>query len=511
LSIVVFLILTPPAAGQYGAITFENSGPPTAQEAFLRGVLLLHSFEYGPSAEAFREAQRIAPDFALAYWGEAMTYNHPVWFQQDREAARAVLARLGATPEDRLARAPTERERDYLRAVEILYGDGPKASRDTLYAEAMQAMMARYPDDPEAAAFTALALLGTSHGGRHIPTYMRAAAIAEEVFRDNPSHPGAAHYMIHSYDDPVHAPLGLRAARAYARIAPAASHAQHMTSHIFIALGMWNDVVAANEVSFAVSGDRNYHGLYWLAYAYLQQGRYDDALARLRFIRARPRPGKQYLVSMWATHVVATRAWDHPGGVSTIDMTDEERSLNPRGMFASGLLALHAGDIKGARRWADALQAMADRRRPDAVGDDPALLSVEAARLELSGAIRRAEGDDEGGLADLRAAAATEDRMPFEFGPPVIVKPTHEMLGEALLELGRAEEARGEFKRALELAPRRALSLLGLARAAEQAGHHDRALVAYRTLHAIWANADRSLPERSEVDRALATDAGSSR
>jgi hypothetical protein len=128
----------------------------------------------------------------MAYWGEAMTYNHPVWFQQDAEAARTALARLGATAEARLAKAPTEREKDWLRTVDVLYGPGDKAARDTLYAEAMRALHDEYPDDENAAAFHALALLGTSHGGRDIPTYMRAAAIVEEVFAKNPDHPGAA-------------------------------------------------------------------------------------------------------------------------------------------------------------------------------------------------------------------------------------------------------------------------------------------------------------------------------
>src|SRR5690606_16876154 len=130
---------------------------------------------------------------------------------QDREAARAVLQRLGATPAERAARAPTERERGYLAAVETLFGDGPKARRDTLYARAMARLSERWPDDENAAAFHALAILGTSHGGRDIPTYMRAAAVAEEVYERNPDHPGALHYLIHAYDDPVHAPLGLRA------------------------------------------------------------------------------------------------------------------------------------------------------------------------------------------------------------------------------------------------------------------------------------------------------------
>jgi tetratricopeptide (TPR) repeat protein len=185
-----------------GTIEFPNSGAAEAQPSFVRGVLLLHSFEYADAAEAFREAQRLDPHFAMAYWGEAMTYNHSLWGEQDREAAWEVLKRLGATTEDRLARARTEREKGYLRAVETLYGEGPKLERDRAYAEAMRRLHDSYPNDVEAKAFYSLAILGTAHEGRDHVTYMRAAGFAEEVFRDNPRHPGAAHYLIHSYDRP---------------------------------------------------------------------------------------------------------------------------------------------------------------------------------------------------------------------------------------------------------------------------------------------------------------------
>jgi hypothetical protein len=250
------------AQSPLGDVTFPNSGAPAAQESFLTGLAQLHNFEYASAAEQFRKAQQLDPAFAMAYWGEAMTYTHPVWMEQDRDAARTALARLGATPEARVAQAKTRREQDYLRAVDILYGDGEKHARDFAYANAMAGLYRSYPDDPDAAAFFALSLLGTAHAGRDFTIYMRAASIVEPVFRDHPNHPGAAHYLIHAYDDPVHAPLGLRAARAYAKIAPSAGHAQHMTSHIFVALGMWDDVVAANEAAVrVVNGGRAAHGL----------------------------------------------------------------------------------------------------------------------------------------------------------------------------------------------------------------------------------------------------------
>jgi hypothetical protein len=257
LATVLMISSAPPVAAQVegvGVVSFANSGAPAAQQNFLSGLAQLHNFEYVAAAEYFRKAQGTDPGFAMAYWGEAMTYNHPVWMEQDAPAARAVLHRLGSTADARLARAKTDREKDYLRAVEILYGDGEKKTRDRAYADAMMELHRKYPEDVEATAFAALALLGTSHDGRNFATSMRAAALLEPLFPTHPKHPGIAHYLIHSYDDPVHAPLGLRAAREYSTIAPSAAHARHMCSHIFVAMGMWDDVVEANEAAVKITG-----------------------------------------------------------------------------------------------------------------------------------------------------------------------------------------------------------------------------------------------------------------
>ena len=224
----VFTTVTTAQTQGLGTIDFPTSGSPGAREVFLRGTLLLHSFEYDDAREAFRQAQQLDPDFGMAYWGEAMTNNRPIWVQLDLEDGRATLKRLGETPEARLATMPTEREQGYLRAVEKLFGEGDKLSRDLAYSESMAQLAAEYPDDLNAVSLYALSLLGTRQAERDFTTYMKAAAIAEEVFAKNPHHPGAAHYLIHSYDDPLHAPLGLRAARVYADIAPAAAHARHM-------------------------------------------------------------------------------------------------------------------------------------------------------------------------------------------------------------------------------------------------------------------------------------------
>ncbi|HEX9982262.1 MAG TPA: hypothetical protein VGF69_03280 [Thermoanaerobaculia bacterium] len=216
-----------------GEVTFANSGAEAAQPAFRRGLALLHNFEYPFAAEAFREAQKTDPGFAMAYWGEAMTYTHPIWFQQDAVAARAALARLGATPAERYGKAKTEREPDYLRTLDVLYGDGSKNDRDFLYTEAMAKLHAKYPDDVDATAFYALAVLGTAHEGRDFATYMRAASLLEEVLPSHPRHPGVLHYLIHSYDDPVHAaPRHARGAGVWQRGAQRGPRAAYDVAHL---------------------------------------------------------------------------------------------------------------------------------------------------------------------------------------------------------------------------------------------------------------------------------------
>src|SRR5437899_1082164 len=379
-----------------GTITFPSSGAPAAQAPFIRGVLLLHSFEYQDAAQAFREAQRIDPGFALAYWGEALTYTHPLWDEQDRNAARAALQRLGPTRAARRVKAPTPREKEYLDAVETLYGDGSKAERDSAYSLAMERVMARYPADREAKVFYALSLLGLNQGVRDTTTYLRAAAIVEQVFRENPNHPGAAHLLIHCYDDPVHAPLGLAAARAYAKIAPDAAHAHHMTTHIFVALGMWDEVVSQNELA---SGRDPAtwapdHYTQWLGYGYLEQGRYREArrhLERMRENVDRGRRGRAVLAQMRAEYVVNTEQWHSPSLQWNIDLTGVRARDAAVDAFVAGLAALKGGDRAAAGRFLADLAAITRNRAPVAAGQErdqvPAILEKE-----LQALLRQAEG-----------------------------------------------------------------------------------------------------------------------
>jgi tetratricopeptide (TPR) repeat protein len=475
---MLILLLTLSAAAalaqsDVGEVAFANSGAEAAQPAFRRGLALLHNFEYEAAADSFVQAQTVDPDFAMAYWGEAMTKTHPLWYQQDAEAARAVLNKPGAK------KAKTERERDYLHAVEILYGEGSKDDRDDKYAEAMAAVHRKYPDDVDATAFYALALLGTSHGGRDVPTYMRAAALLEEVFPEHRNHPGVLHYLIHSYDDPTHAPLGMRAARLYGRVAPNAGHALHMTSHIFIALGMWDDVIDANRRAIDVvnkqrtaAGRPAVHcGHYptWLHYALLQTRQQDAADKMLVACRnaafdANAEAGIEGWADMAASQVMG-------GGV----LQAAQRGEIPAGKFprarftiayADAIASARRGDSRALDAAAASLRAIdqelatADSSHANMPGmvtmTTPAAAQRRAVVIQQVDALRlAAAGKREDAVALLRKAAAAEQAMPFEFGPPAVEKPTFELLGEQLMALGRPAEAAAAFRAVLTRAPGR--------------------------------------------------------
>ena len=511
-AVVCACCITIPLAAQpsdLGHVEFPTSASAPAQQQFIRGVLLLHSFEYVDARAAFQEAERLEPNFAMAYWGEALTQTHPLWEQQDVTAARAALNRLGPSPEARFAKAPTEREKDYMRAVEALYGDGDKLSRDLAYAEAMSRVHQRYPEDLEATSFYALALLGTCEGKRDFATYMKAAAILEEVFAKNPRHPGAAHYLIHSYDDPIHAPLGLRAARIYARIAPAASHAQHMPSHIFLALGMWDDVTASNEVSWRVADERvtrtgrptderNYHALYWLGYGYLQQGRYEDARRTLATMQqdagksgsARTR---MHLALMRSNYIIETQKWEI--GSPTIDYTGVQRFAVNADLFATGISAVKLGDLAAANRALAAMRTHQPVPTTNAAmhhegADDPAAAAAGIMETELNALIEAASGRREQGLELMKKAVAAENAMSYGFGPPVPIKPAHELYGEMLLKAGQPGAALEEFDLALARAPGRVLSILGVISAARRTGDAIKAADNAAILKRIWHRAD---------------------
>ncbi len=569
LVVLLGVCLTSPASSQdLGTIDFPTSGSPAAQPHFIKGVLLMHSFEYDDAREAFLEAQKADAGFAMAYWGEAMTFNHTVWQRTSPDLAKAALNKLAPTPEARRARAPTEKEKDWLGAVERLYGAGDKLARDLAYAEAMRRLHEKYPADDEARSFYALALLGTSHGGRDVSIYMRAAALVEQVYAKNPQHPGAAHYLIHAYDDPVHAPLGLRFADAYSKIAPAASHALHMPSHIYFAMGMWDEASAINERSVKAADARRaekkldvdargFHALLWLVYGYAQQGRYDAARAVMAELEAAAKesgsertrshlslgraawlietrkwgdakapviakglPKGAAIAELFAIGFAAIRAGNRPMGAAALQQMAQLMESTPINLApvkpAAGVKPLAPGvrpiapapgpvavPAPGAQPVAPATTHEAHAPQAAAVGlpttggGDPRVPQVMAQQLEAL--LLFSEGRREEALVLARQAAVVEAGLPFEFGPPVPVKPVNEQVGEMLMDLRRPKEAIEAFELSLKRNPKRALSLLGLARAATAAKDTATAQRAYAELREIWKKADPTLPELKEV------------
>lgn len=459
-----------------GEIDFPNSGIEDAQDDFYEGVLFLHNFEYGDAARAFRRAQEIDPDFAMAYWGEAMTHNHPIWMQQDREAAMEVLNRLGNSVEERQQATPTQREKEYLMAIEVLYGNTPesqgktKEARDDLYSEYLARLHEEYPGDHEITTFYGLSILGTSHEGRDFSIYMQAAAELFDVWNANEKHPGAAHYLIHSFDDPVHAPLGLPMARAYSEIAPNAAHAQHMTSHIFLALGMWEGVIDANLVARDVQTGRQRelgekttvcgHYTWWLQYGYLQNGEPENAAEVLNGcydrISGNPSTNEKWHFAVMRGHqVIDTENWDAAQTWSASLNTDSNAAVNHA--FISAFAAFKKGNSTKASDHLDTLKETPDSEEK----------TIQIHQLE--GLLQINSGNESQGLDLLQKAADAESELPVGFGPPTIVKPSLELLGDVFMEMGRYNDAMNAYSRQLEKTPDRRRSRLGMDEAKDQA------------------------------------------
>jgi tetratricopeptide (TPR) repeat protein len=512
-----------------GRISFPTSGSAAAQPSFIRGVLLLHSFEYDDAIAAFKEAQRIDRTFAMAYWGEAMCYNQALWYNENLDKARGVLALLAPTRARRQAKAPTVREKGYLDAVERLFGEGTKFARDRAYVDRMAELTRQFPEDDEAAAFYALSLLATIPSEKRDPTTsLKAGSVAAAILKRNPQHPGAAHYALHAFDDGEHAAMGLEAARTYARIAPASSHARHMPSHVFLPLGMWDEAAASDESSFAASVDRvkrfglsmaqaDFHSLSWLHYEYLQQGRFAKARDVMKTVEealrssAGPAHPANPASPAHAKHIES----EIGRGFSPMSLRSELGSLRARLVVESGDWAVMKGQgsfenidelfalgyasvqLRDSGRAATAMAHLETASK--SIPDPDAREIAQIMALELDGIARVARGDRPGGLAAAARAAAIEARRPRPIARPYPVKPAGELYGELLLAAGDAAGAVTQFQAALVRTPRRAASLLGLARAAAKAGQRAEAAKTAKDFLAAWHLADTNRPELAEA------------
>ena len=520
-----------------GRVTFPNSGSATAQADFLRGVAWLHSFSYEDAIDAFRAAQKIDPDFAMAYWGEALCFSQPLWFFEEVPQARAALAKLGATPEVRIAKAKTPREQGFMRAVEALYGPGDQPARAAAYAKAMAQVAAENPADDDAETLYALSLLATlPRGDASLPLRRQAGAIAERVFARNPNHRGAAHYILHAYDHVMLAPKGLAAARAYAKIAPAASHALHMPAHAFLQLGLWDEAAAADQASWNASiawakrrrlpvASRDFHSLSWLQYEWTQQGRFsktEEALAlvdeAMKTGSGRRAPGsgtpspahagghgygeseigrgsgvaalRNDRGSMRARYIIESERWSEMKGQGSFDNIEE--------LFALGLSAVNLADAPRVRSTTEQLRIAAAPGQSAELREQADVMLREMEALDLFAQGRHAEA-----FVMMDRAAALQARMPKPIGRPFPVKGADELYGELLLQVGRAKEAVVWFDHALGRTPNRSRAVLGLARAHRNAGNAAAAIDAYKRFLANWKLADPGLPEIAEARDAI--------
>lgn len=471
-------------ADELGDIAFPNSGSAEAQQAFLTGVKALHSFQFDAARFAFEQAQKIDPSFALAYWGQAMSDNHPLWAQQDVEAAADALNRLAPSFEGRLAKAGTAKEKAFLTAIETLYfSPGDKLQRDFAYADYMAGMHERWPEDDEISVFYALSLLGTVRpGDRGFRRQAQAAAISLEVFEDNPNHPGAAHFVIHAFDDPDHAILALPAAKVYAGIAPAAAHALHMPSHIFLQLGMWEQVVASNTDAYAAAvatnekfglaeGREDFHTLSWLAYANLMLGHYGRAEENLSLALAAVdrNPDSERVIGgyldMRGRHIIEIAQWqDLP-----LASPDSIEGRHANWVAVVGMNAAHRGEFDRAKAAESRLESLGDEA--EALGKEYDARQIAILAQEVAAVRSLESGDKDGAIAAAKAAADMEMRyMRVPSGPPKPIKPAAELYATVLLAAGDAHAAEQAFRRSLDWIPQRTPSMLGLARAAAQTG-----------------------------------------
>jgi hypothetical protein len=443
---------------QLGTVHFPVSCTPDAQKTFEKGVALLHSFWYEEAEKTFLDVQKQDPKCAMAYWGDAMSQWHQLWNHPESATIKRASVELKKAD---MANAKTERERDYIQALKAFYSNSKKADHDTralAYSAAMEKVYKKYPDDHEAAAFYALSLLASEpDGDTTFANRKQAGVILEKLFADEPNHPGIAHYLIHTYDKPQLAQLGLPAARRYAQIAPAAPHALHMPSHIFARLGLWQDDINSNLASIAATrkatemnmgGEgHQFHAMDYLVYAYLQSGREADAFKVIEEVKAMPPMKDMYgtgydpriyaLVTFPARYALELHHWTEAAALTYVPDTDG----------GDAAITYWARAI-GAARSGNVVQARADIEHIDAIYKN--LLdkkeknyaeAVDQDRKEAVAWLDHAEDRNDAAIAAWRAIAEKEEASGDESDGGT---PAREMIADMLLEMKRPGQAMTE-------------------------------------------------------------------
>jgi hypothetical protein len=507
-----------------GRLNFKASGDDVAMPYFEKGMLLLHNFEYDDAANEFEMAQLLDPKLVMAYWGEAMCYNQPIWCQQDYEKGKGALFKLGVKAAERQEKAPTEVEKGFISSIELLYGEDKDIKvRNEKYAAAMAELYAKHPEDEEVAAFYALALMGSSCTEEDQEKYALAGKVLMKLNAANPAHPGALNYMIHLYDAPDKAYKGRKAADAYFTLAADSKYALHAPSHIYMANGEWAKYVMCNEASWKAAEawvkkkkkaleDRDYHSLWWLQYGYLQQGKYAKSLDLLLNMKLDSRYSRSeqlrfHLAMMRGQYLMESGKW--LSDVGAIEIPTNGFSVSTKNMcfFVDGMIALEKHDLPKVDWYLNQMtdQRMVEQNRTGAFKDFRTYSTIPIERnTGLERELRLAEVL-EWELQSLRAlktnklqeaegfiikAIELEDKTSYEPGPPVVLKPAHEVYGEILLAMNNSSKAVEQFDLSLKKAPGRSLSLLGKYQALKNLGESNKAAQIKDMLMTNWKEAD---------------------
>jgi tetratricopeptide (TPR) repeat protein len=503
---------------QVGTVDFPTSCAPAVQKPFERGVALLHSFWYEEAQKEFEQIEKDDPKCAMAHWGVAMSLWHQLWNHPEGDVARHGLAEVKA---GEALHPKTARERDYLAAMDAFYSRAGKSDYQTsatAYSQAMEKLHDKYPEDHEAAIFYALSLLAAEpDGDTTFANRKKAAAVLEPLFAAQPDHPGVAHYLIHSYDKPQLAQLGLPAAQRYAQIAPAAPHALHMPSHIFARLGLWQDDINSNLASVSATrktaamhmgGEgHQFHALDFLVYAYLQCGREADAMKVIEEVRAMPAMkddmyGSDYdprifaLSTFPANYAIELHHWSDAAALTPVPgahLGDEAYTH-----YARAIGAARSGNVEQARKEVaemDAIHTKAlDKKKTELAG------YVEDERKVAQAWVDHLDGKDEQAIAALRSEAEKEEAVGDEPGG----LPAREMLGDLLMELKRPEQALAEYEADLKFNPNRFDGLYGAAQAAEMAKKTDKADQYYAQVVKLCGGANSDRPELTRAKSLMA-------
>jgi tetratricopeptide (TPR) repeat protein len=493
--------LTP---GQLGTVHFEISCAPAVQKPFERGVALLHSFWYEEAEKEFSQIAQDDPKCAMAHWGVAMSLWHQLWDHPEG----ATLKRGQAEMKKAQSLHPkTDRERDYIAAMRSFYTTkGEHLVRAQAYSKAMEGMYGRYPDDQEAVAFYGLSLLASiPEGDTTFANRKKAGEVLGKLFATEPNHPGVAHYLIHSYDKPQLAQLGLPAARRYAQVAPAAPHALHMPSHIFARLGLWQDDVNSNLASIEATrktsamhmggAAHQFHAMDFLVYAYLQTGREAAAQSIIDEVKAMPamenmpdmEEEREYVLSQFpAVYALELHRWKDAAALEPVGKAAGNHSLT---YWARGIGAARSGEIDEARKCVAELEKIHKilQEQKSYWGADMA----EENRKEVAALVALAEGKKEEALQTFKGIAEREEATGAE--PAGI--PAREMLADLLLEMDRPEQALAEYEADLKFNPNRFNGLYGAAHASEMAGKRQEANDYYARVLKLCDQCSSARPE----------------